>query len=52
MATRQADQACQQREKKAAEAALQQQLVTTHLKHLEEKKSWTLNESRKRSNGS
>jgi hypothetical protein len=38
MATWQADQACQQREKKTAEAALQQQLENTRLKRLEGKK--------------
>jgi hypothetical protein len=38
MATWQADQARHQREKKVAEATLQQQLENTHLKRLEEKK--------------
>jgi hypothetical protein len=38
MSTRQTEQVCQQREKKAAEAALQQQMEQTRLKQLEEKK--------------
>jgi hypothetical protein len=38
MSTWQTERACQQREKKAAEAALQQQMEQTRLKQLEEKK--------------